>query len=243
MAAKSRLILLNIALVVGLVLIIWQGRVRWSQAEAERRVTVNIPVKKVTPPPVTPSPKPEPVQAAKYGDVAQKNLFSKDRNPTVILDEPKIEPPKVMPPLPVVYGVMGLPSGMKAIMSERAGTASRSVHVGDTVGEFKIVALDTRTITFEWDGKPLQKNIEDLKDHTGAQAAAQAGTPSGPAAPPPPPATTAPSAASLGADSGSGARACKAGDNSPVGTVVDGYKKVGTPSPFGIFNCSWVPDK
>ena len=34
------------------------------------------------------------------------------------------------------------------------------------------------------------------------------------------------------------ARACKPGDNSPAGTVVDGYKKTVIPSPFGSM-CRW----
>lgn len=123
MAAKPRLIALNAGLALGLVLIVWQGRVRWSEAQSERRANLNVPVKRVTPPPMIPAQKPEAVQAAKYVDVAAKNLFSKDRNPTVVVEAAKVVPPKVMPPLPVVYGVMTLPSGTRAMMSERAGAA------------------------------------------------------------------------------------------------------------------------
>ena len=62
-------------------------------------------------PPVVPR-RSRKLRATKYNDVAQKNLFSKDRNPQVIIDPPKPpDPPKPMPKLPVVYGVMGLPSG------------------------------------------------------------------------------------------------------------------------------------
>ena len=69
-----------------------------------------------------------------------------------------------MPPLPVVYGVLGLTSGFKAIMSERTGLAGRSIHAGDTIGEFKIVSLDWQSVVFDWDGRQIPRKIEDLID-------------------------------------------------------------------------------
>ena len=248
MSGRLKLIALNAGLAVGLVLIIWQGRVRWVEAQAERRAIVNAPIKKIVPPPLTPVQKPDAVQAAKYADVAAKNPFSKDRNPTVILDVPKVEPPKVMPPLPVVYGVLNLPSGAKAIMSERAGAASRSVRVGDSVGEFKVVALDSRKVTFEWDGKQLEKNLDELIDRSGATVASssQSSPASGPAAPAAPPVAPKSASEAMGAEIGTPevpAKACKPNENSALGTVVDGYKKSGVQSPFGIMGCSWVKEK
>lgn len=41
-----------------------------------------------------------------------------------------------------------------------------------------------------------------------------------------------------GADVGQGFRSCVAGDNSPSGTIVNGYRKVMTTSPFGV-SCGW----
>ena len=189
MAAKPKLIALNIGLAAGLGLIAWQGRVKWDEAQAERRSNLNVPIKHVTPPPIAPTPKPDAVQATKYSDVAAKNLFSKDRNPTVIVDAPKVEAPKVMPPLPVIYGVLSLPSGTKALMAERSGAASKPVRVGDAIGDFKVLAMNSSKVTFEWDGKQVERNIDDLADHSGVAAAVSA-TGGRPAAPPPPPAKT-----------------------------------------------------
>lgn len=237
MSAKTKLLALNLGLAAALALIIWQGRDAWREAQAMRRATVNVPVKRVTPPPVTPAKKPEAVQAAQYADVAAKNLFSKDRNPTVTVDAGKVEPPKVMPQLPVVYGVLGLPSGVKAIMAEHAGTPNKTVATGDSVGEFKILALDLRKVTFEWEGRQIERNLDDLADHTGAPAQA-----AGPAMPAPAQNAT-PAAAAMGGDNGSAeapTRTCKNGDSSPIGAVIDGYKKTGTQTPFGIMNCNWV---
>ena len=182
MTARPKLIALNAGLAVALVLIVWQGRVRWDEAQAVRRATVNVPLKRIVPRPPAPAPKPEPVQAAKYADVAAKNLFSKDRNPTVTVEAPKVEAPKPMPPLPVVYGVIGLPSGMKAMMAEKSGAESKSVRSGDTIGEFKVLALDLNQVTFEWNGKPIVRKMDELVDHSGLTAATVASRgPAGPA--------------------------------------------------------------
>ncbi len=92
----------------------------------------------------------------------------------MIIDPPKVEVPKPMPPLPVVYGVLGLPSGTKAIMAEKQGGAGKSVHEGDTVGEFKIVSLDPKNVVFDWDGKQISRKIDDLIDRSGAAQTATA---------------------------------------------------------------------
>jgi hypothetical protein len=250
MAGKSRLIAVNTALAAGLALVIWQGVEVWKDAQAERKSTVNVPVRKITPPPMTPAKKPDAVQSAAYADVAAKNLFSKDRNPTVIVDPPKVEPPKVMPALPVVYGVLGLPSGVKAIMAEHPGKQSKPVQTGDTIGEFKVLALDLRTVKFEWDGRELERNLDELVDRNATPAATNSGNAlasgsaqsSGPAVAAPPEAK-APDSSALGADSGTPdapARNCVPGDKSPLGAVVDGYKKTGVATPFSIMGCKWV---
>ncbi len=243
MAAQAKIVALNLGLAAALGLIVWQGTVRWNEAQAARRASVNVPVKRVTPPPMVPAQKPDTVLAAKYADIAAKNPFSKDRNPTVVVEPPKVEPQKVMPPLPVVYGAMTLPSGIRAIMADRSGSSSKAVRVGDTVGDFKILALDLHKVTFEWDGKPIERNMDDLVDRTGTAAAAPASA-KGPAAPPP--SAAALTSKALGVEVGTSdapARACTANETSPAGTVVDGYKKTGIDSPFGLMNCKWVPVK
>ncbi|MDP9054424.1 MAG: hypothetical protein M3N93_09015 [Acidobacteriota bacterium] len=243
---KAKLITLNLLLAVTLGAIAWQARIRWIEAQTRRDSNLHVKVKALPPPPASPVPKPEGAQAAKYADVATKNLFAKDRNPNIVIDPPKVEKPKEMPSLPVVYGVLGLPSGTKAIMAEKKGGDSRPVHAGDTIGEFKIASLDPQTVVFDWDGKQIRKKIEDLIDRssaavpaaatvTGPQASAQ------PSAPPRPVAATA--AAAPGQDvptaPGMSEKSCVPGDTSPAGTMVDGYRKSVTPTPFGPI-CRWL---
>lgn len=243
MASQSKLIVLNAGLIAGLALIVWQGRVRWDQAQAELRANVNVPLKKLPPPALLPAPKPEQIQAAKYADVAEKNLFSKDRNPTVVVDPPKTEA-KPMPALPIVFGILGLPSGTKAIMADRADPAAKTVQAGDSIGEFKIVSLDSRKVVFDWNGKQVERNLDELVDRSGGTVASALAK--GPAVPPPPAQAAPPTSKVLGAETASAegpSRACTVGDTSPAGTVVDGYRKVGVESPFGLMGCHWVPVK
>jgi hypothetical protein len=242
---KPRIIALNVLLVLAIGAIVWQARVHWDEWQIKRRSNLNVVVKPVAPPALTPVPKPETPPAAKYIDVATKDLFSKDRNPVVVPDPPKVEKVvKVMPSLPVVYGVLGLPSGTKAIMAEKAGGVSKPVHQGDTIGEFKIAALDSQNVTFDWDDKQISRKIEDLIDRSNADQSA--GGQPGPAVQPraaAPIQNSAPPVAAkdLGVEVGApgqSQRACQPGDNSPAGTVVDGYRKTIVPSPFGSM-CRW----
>lgn len=244
---KPKLIALNLLLLAGIVAVALKMRASSQQAERLRQAHVNVAVRPVPAPQVAPLARPEAPPATKYVDVADKNLFSKDRSATVIVEPPKVEPPKPMPPLPVVYGVMGLPSGAKAIMAEKAGGSTRPVRAGDSIGEFKVLALNTRDVVFEWNGKQLEEKIEDLVDRSSSQAVAagQGGASAAPAGPaaaaPPPPAVNAnPTAKDLGIELTPTTRGCKSGDTAPVGAVVDGYRKEGTPSPFGLMGCRWV---
>jgi hypothetical protein len=145
-----------------------------------------------------------------------------------------------MPPLPVVYGVLGLPSGTKALMSEKAGAPSIPVRTGDKIGEFKIAALDQQNVTFDWDGKQISKKIDELIDRsTPAPPASAQPARAGPAAPAAPATPKPASTQNVAAGPGPGG-SCVPGDNSPPGTVVGNMKKRSVPTPFGA-SCSWVP--
>jgi len=131
----------------------------------------------------------------------EKNLFSKDRNSKCGHEQKPVEEKK-MPALPILYGVMGIALGRAGSDRGRKGEPGHAVRAGDTVGEFKVLALDTQNITFGWNGKEVSKKIEELIDREtpgggSAGPAAPAAVPSGPAAPPPPPANNSPLAESM----------------------------------------------
>jgi hypothetical protein len=234
---KPKLIALNVLLLAALAVIAWEGRARWKEAQAERQANLNAkpaPPAVKTLPPAAPPAAAQPVQ---YADVATKDLFAKDRNPNVIIEPPKVEAPKPMPALPVVYGVLGLPSGTKAIMSAKQGGAGKSVREGDQVGEFKIVSLDTKTVIFDWDGTQVSRKIDDLIDRSSANP--QSPGPAIAAAPPPAPVPPGPVKTD---DPKQADKPCVPGDTSPAGTVVDGYRKAyaAASTPFGPMGCHWV---
>ena len=237
------MIALNLVLLVCVAGVAWKGKENWDAFQATRNATLHVQLKPAAIPPIAAVPKPETASAIKYGEVAQKNLFSKDRNPQVVIEAPPPpEKPKPMPKLPVVYGVMGLPSGVKAVMAEQTGAGTSVVKVGDTVGEFKVMALNTKQVTFDWNGKSVTKGIDELLDRSGPATAPQTGaaaagpqlTPLAPASKPDPL-----KGVEIGDGIGPSVKACKAGDASPAGSVVDGYKKVVEATPFGPA-CRWI---
>jgi hypothetical protein len=183
----------------------------------------------------------DPTSAATYLEIAAKNLFSPDRNPNVVVDPPKIEPEKPPPPFPVAHGVMmwdGVPPTI--VLSEKANGTQRGYHPGDTIGPWKLVALDNSYADFEWDGKAFKKRIDELIDRTPIAAPAAPAAPVA-AAVPKPAATQNLSTGQKsgpGLDVGAGQKACVAGDSDPDGTVIDGMKKVVVATPFGN-NCHW----
>jgi hypothetical protein len=238
---KAKLIALNIVLVVALGAIVWQGRQQFRQARVKRQENIHAVSKPVVVSPPSPAAKPDAAQPAKYADVATKNLFSKDRNPDIIIDPPKVEPPKPMPSLPIVSAVLGLPSGTKALMAEKKGMDSRPVQSGDTIGEFKIVSLDTKSVVFDWDGKQISKKIDDLIDRSAPEINGQPAT-GGPAvAPAAVNRQAAPQTGPGKAQEGKADRPCVPGDTSPNGAVADGYKLSFKDSPFGRIGCHWSP--
>ena len=133
----KRLLLWNFLLAICATAGIYELRKQWAETRAqEQAVLLRKPVQvkpDTTPPPV----KPAPFQATSYVDVAQKTLFAKDRNPNIeIVAPPPPPPPPPMPALPRVYGVMGLPSGAVAIMSDKpGGEQKRDARGASTTGE------------------------------------------------------------------------------------------------------------
>jgi hypothetical protein len=185
-----------------------------------------------------------PSVAASWVEVAQKFLFSKDRNSDVILDPPAPPPPppppKPMPSLPLAYGVMNLGNGPLIIMAERAGGQHHGYRPGDRVGEFKLVSISGPDVVLEWDGKQIKKRIDELIDKRAAAATEPAEKAAAPAAgaqslaPPP----LKKMEAGPGVELSSDTRACVPGDTSAAGTLKDGYRKVVKATPFGD-SCRW----
>jgi hypothetical protein len=235
---KKKLLLLDLVLAALSAVLALQVRDRWIEARKREQVVFGQRMKPLAPPPYSPLAAVQPLTAAEYAEIVQKDLFATDRNPTVIID---VVPPKPMPDLPIFYGLMNLGDGPLAIMSAKANQAPREVRFGGKVGEFTLVSANREEVVLEWDGKTITRKIVELTAKAAApNPAADAAAPAGP----PPPTQPKPAAAdgAPGADLGSGFRACVLGDTAAAGTVRDGMKKVVVSTAMGP-SCRWEPAK
>jgi hypothetical protein len=256
---NRRLVLLNVALLGLAAALVWMLRADWFGAQARERAVLSRQVepKKLLAPPSPPLVKP--VSPAEYLEVAGKMLFSKDRNPTVVIEAPPAKPEPPMPALPSYHGQMAIGEPV-AFLSTPAGT-QRSYHAGETIGDFTLLSFDRDTIEFEWHGKSVRRKVEELRPKEVAQAAPPraaaaaspaASSPAGNAGPAQ--AVTALGAASsstastktdntsddpmLGPVQSDGSRACVPSDTSPANTVHAGFRKNVNMTLLGAL-CNW----
>jgi hypothetical protein len=241
---NRKILALNLILLALLGTLGWMLRAHWRETRVRELATLSKAARKleVLPPP-SPAP-PEPAVPANYLEVAQKTLFSKDRNPNVIVEVAPPPPPKPeepVPPRPSYFGQMGIGEPVAFLSLEKGG--QKGFHAGDEVGPFKLIAFDRKNITFEWNGKTLEYPLSDLKpkDPQPGQAAAAAAVSAAPSKPQSlaPPISVVEDKPTLGTQNGE-IRSCVAGDKSPSGTVKDGFRKSVVNGPFGPM-CQWEP--
>jgi len=236
---NRKLRLLDLGLVAVLALLGVELRQERIRAHAREQTLLHSGAKPIPTGALAPMPTVQPLTATSYAAVAAQNLFSKDRNPNVILD-PVIPPPeKPAPPFPVARGVMlwgGVPPTI--VLSDKAGGQQRGYHPGEKIGEWKIASIDNSFVVFEWNGKQFKKRIDELLDRTPLTMAEPPAPAAAAGAPKPAQPLSANGTAGPGIDTGAGLKGCVPGDKSPSGTVVDGYKKVVSQTPFGA-GCQW----
>ena len=240
---RRKLLLLNVALGLLAIYAGWQLRQTWRAAKAREAATMRKKVPLAPAPPWTPLPRSAPVVAGGYSPIVQQTLFDRSRNPVVVVELPQ-EPPKPqkpMPRLPLYHGQMNLGDGVTVVMSEDVNSAHQGLRVGDMIGQFKLVDVNTEEITLEWEGQKIRKKLDELRDHAETPQQPTAPVPvaaAGPARTDPPPRPVEASPLGPGSDTGGGFRACQPSDSNPPGAVVDGYRKVVIPNPFGQM-CRW----
>lgn len=235
---KRKLLLGNLALLALCTAAGVHLRREWAEARDREQAMLRKSIRPVPAPAVAALPPTAPVKAESYGDIAQKTLFSKDRNPVVVVEPPPPPKPVPMPALPLFHGVVDFGDGPLAIMSLGPKGPHRDYQPGDEVGAFKLVAVNNDELVLEWDGKTITKKVDEILDRTPVAPAP--GPASAPAAPLAPKVATAPPAP--GGELNGGVKACQPGDTSPAGTVTDGMRKVIKPTPFGS-KCYWESEK
>lgn len=245
---SGKILWLNLSLLAVLAVGSVELRRRWLESEKEKQRALAVkPIagaSQNTAPAVAPNGG---LSAAQYFEVAEKFLFSKDRNPMVVVEEKAPPPPpKPMPDLPNVFGVMNLGLGPMVFMSV-GNTPQQSYKVGDTVGEFKLTAATSKELTFTWEDKTVTKSLDELVARSRPAAPVAQASTSAPATPGRPDFTPAAPIKTPdnvkpapGSDIGGERRGCLPGDSSPTGTVAEGYKKVSYQYAFGPI-CYWEP--
>ncbi len=243
---RRKLLALNVALGLLTIYAGYQLRQTWHAAKVRERDQLGKTVAPAAPPPHRPLPAAPPVVAGGYSNIVQQMLFDRSRNPTVPIELPPpapAPPPKPVPPLPVYHGMMNLGGVVTVVLSADSTSPHQGLEIGDSIGQFKLVDVNTEEITFEWDGQKIRKKLDELKDHSGAPqqiAAAPVTTAPVPARTETPAAPAPQSPLGPGMDVGGGFRACQPNDSNPAGAVVDGFRKVILISPFGQ-TCRWDP--
>jgi hypothetical protein len=248
---NRKIILLNVVLVALAGWLIWMLRAKWVELHSHEHVvlassprTPNTPI----PPPI---PGAHALSASDYSEVAQRTLFSRDRNPNVAIELPPPPPPPPpapkMPELPAYYGEIGF--GDPTVLLRLPKESQQSYHKGEKVGPFVLVSFNSDKIVFDWDGKLVERKPDELREKESVQEVAVArqqavaapapvnngggfkqvgGAAEGPKLDP-----------KIGADNGGGIHQCVTGEKSPPGTIVDGFKKLITTNMFGE-TCMWV---
>lgn len=241
---SRKLILLNLALAVALFFVARVLHDRWEEGKARREKVVGVKIVPAPVQPLPPRPMVQPLAATAYVDVAQKVLFSKDRNPDVIPPPPPPPaPPPKIPPFPAAHGVMLWPNVAPSIILS-VGNGEQGVYrVGDKVGEFEIAGIDEQHLTLTWKDQTFVKNISDLEAlavPTREQERQQAANlPPSPVSAPPP--VVPPNQPGQNMDPEGKMKTCDVTDTNPMGTVINGYKKIPLVNPMtpGGHFCLW----
>jgi hypothetical protein len=243
---NRKVIAIDLALVALAAALGWQIRERWMEGAARQHEMITAAARRMAVLPPPPLAALKPVTAAEYLDVAQKMLFSKDRNPNVIIEPPAPKPKPPLPALPEYYGQMAI--GPPVVVLAAPSSPQKSYHVGEKVGPFQIEAFDSETITFLWEDEKVERRLDDLRPKEAPPKAATTAATRQAAKPAPANSQavitrldTDPKADDknpVGIDIGGGYSACKPGDQTPSGTVVNGYKKIVTRGLMGE-SCQW----
>ena len=236
---NRKLLILDVVLAAVAVYAVVQFRSQRLAAKAHEAAILNHKPAPLAAPQFTPLAPAPAVLSAGYAEIAQKLLFDRSRNSTVVVEVVPPPPPKPMPPLPVYHGMMNIGDGPAAILSVNAASPQMEIHPGEPIGPFKLVDVNTQEIALEWDGKIIHKSVDDLLDRTTRQVVADANA-SAPAGPPPPVLPVIQTPLGPGEDTGRGYKVCQPNDSTPENSVVDGYRKVSLRTPFGNA-CRWDP--
>lgn len=236
---KRKLLLLNVVLLGAVVYagVAWRDQYRAKQAREAQVLQQKTPI--APPPPLSPLGRSQAVMATGFAGIAEKMLFDRSRNPTVVVEPPPPPPVKPVPPFPVIKGMMSFGGILTVVFAERPGGSSKEVKPGEPIGQFTLLAVNTKEAVFGWDGKEFHKTVSEIMDRSLVEqqketSRAEAAPGTGGVAPRP----VVKTPLGPGAETSATTRACNPNDSNPAGTVQEGFRKVTVATPFGAA-CRW----
>src|ERR1039457_7110361 len=170
---NPKLVVLNAVLLLVVIFGGVQLHNQYQAAKARQAALRAVRISLVPAPPFVALPDDPPVLPSGYKDVAIKNLFHPSRNPEIVKElPPPPPPPPPMPELPRFHGQMNLGDGLIVLLVEKAGMPEKAIKPGETIGQFKLVDVNTSEITFAWtfDGQVVRRSLSSIMDRTAAGA-------------------------------------------------------------------------
>lgn len=244
---KGQLLWINAALVLLL------GYTAWTLVGGYRVAVQRYEIFRAADAPVeVPAPPEEqlvqPLRSENYLAIAQRMLFSVDRNPVVEVDIIEDEPEPTRPAFPYLAGLMDLGKGPVAWMAPEREGNPRPIRPGEKVGPFEFVGATESEIQLAWNDESFEVAFAEMTGSDEAPPAEErrssrgtrsvpgsSGQPSGPRESP----TKVEEPKRLGGQYNigrevtTGVFAADPKDDSPDGTEYNGYVKRVQQSPFG----------
>ena len=130
--------------------------------------------------------------------------------------------------------------GTIAILSPANSKQQKSIHPGETIGEFKLLGVSKDGIDLEWRDQKVHKTLEEMADHGRGRPDGSQTTETAPPVPPRPAALPPAERGPAAVDEGNGIHRCQENDTTPAGAVVGNLRKIVKPGIFGP-TCYWEP--
>jgi hypothetical protein len=175
-------------------------------------------------------------QPQSFVEIVDRNLFSPLRGSQP--PQPPQEEAKA-PKLPLLFGTMNLGNGKFALMApgDQSSAGSKRVLPGEDIGGYKLVSISTSNVVLEWQEKKITLDISESAHRSRGSVErtvnARVAPVSRPAAAPNPGTAATPGSARGPSRPPPVLGPPGAPPDAPLGTVIDGRRKVLVPSPFG----------
>ena len=234
----------QILIIVGLiglnVLLGWSlGRLRKDYRSRTQWLYVAAPAQRPAKPAVSAEQRGQPQS---FVEIVDRNVFSPLRGSPPPQSQEEAKAPR--PPL--LFGTMNLGDGWFALMAagDQPPQASKRVLPGEEIGGYKLVSIGVRNVVIEWQDKKITLDISE-----SAHRVPDMGERTASASPRPAAVTTVGSASNSATTArpftGPFNSAAKSSPNppppdAPVGTVIDGKRKILIPTLFGTA-AVWQP--